>query len=82
MYAENTVNHILSGKAVSTALCAHFFTEAALVTLLPEQVFDNDMIETKRFKEQVTEAYQNSDIANKEVSSIVLKETKTRSVIF
>ena len=54
--AENTVSHIMSGKAVSRSLRSHFLTEAVLITLLLEQVFDSDMIETKRFEGKLTEA--------------------------
>ena len=36
-----------------------------MVTFLLEQVYDNEMIETKRFNEQLIEALQNDDIANK-----------------
>ena len=36
VYAEHTVSHIMSGKAVSRALRAHFFTETALISLLLE----------------------------------------------
>ena len=65
VYAENTVNHIMSGKAVSGAL--HAFPHGSSIgNTSSEQVFDNDMIETTRFKEQLPEALQNSDIANKE----------------
>ena len=28
VHAENTVNHTVSGKVFSRALCAHFLTEA------------------------------------------------------
>ena len=59
VYAENTVNHVMSGKAVSRDLCSHFLTEAVLVTLLLEQVFDNNIIETKRLEGQLTDAFQN-----------------------
>ena len=65
VYAENTVNHIMSGKAVSGALRA-FPHGSSIGNTSSEQVFDNDMIETTRFKEQLPEALQNSDIANKE----------------
>ena len=34
VYAEHTVTHIMSGKAVSRALRAHFLAEAALTSLL------------------------------------------------
>ena len=53
VHAENTVNHTVSGKAFSRPLRAHFLTEVVLVTLLLENVFVNDMIETKSFKEQL-----------------------------
>ena len=36
MYAENSVVHMMSGKAVSRALRAHLLTESALTTLLIE----------------------------------------------
>lgn len=36
VYGENTVSHIMSEKAASRALCAHFLTEAVLITLLLE----------------------------------------------
>ena len=69
VYAENTVNHIMSGKVVSRALRTHFLTEAIFITPLLEQVFNNDMIdmiETKCFNKQLTEAVQNKYIINKE----------------
>ena len=66
VYAENTFNNIMSVKAVSRALGAHFFTNPVLVTLSLEQIFDKDRTETKRFNEQLTEILQNDDIANKE----------------
>ena len=50
VHAETTVNHVMPRKAVSRVLRAHFLRRAVLVTLLLEHVFDNDMIETKRFK--------------------------------
>lgn len=34
IYPENSINHIMSGKAVSRALRAHFLTDAALKSLL------------------------------------------------
>ena len=34
MYAENTINYIISKKAVSRALRIHFLREPMLVTLL------------------------------------------------
>ena len=66
VYAQNTVSHIMSGKAVPRALHAHFLTEAVLVSLLLEQVFDEDTIESQHFNEHVTEALQHDDTANKD----------------
>ena len=34
VYVENTINHIMSGKAVSRALSIQFLTKTILVTLL------------------------------------------------
>ena len=36
VYAENTVQHIISGKAVSRALRAHQLAESALISILFE----------------------------------------------
>ena len=66
VYAENTVSHIMSGKAVSRALRGHFLTEAGLVSLLLEQVFDDHTIESQHFNEHVTEALQHADTGNKD----------------
>ncbi len=33
-YGSNAVTHMMSGKAVSRALCGHFLVEAALVNKL------------------------------------------------
>ena len=67
VHAEITVNHTMSRKAFSRALHIHFLTEGVLVTLLLEKIFDSHAIEAKVFKEQLTEDFKNSDIANKEV---------------
>ena len=66
VYAENTVSHIMSGKAVSRALRAHFLTEAVLVSLLFEHVFDDNKIESQHFNEHVTEALHHDDTGNKD----------------
>ena len=66
VYAENPVNHIVSGKAVSRTLNALFLKKSLLVRLLLKQVFDKDMIKVKCFNEQLIEDLQNNDIANKE----------------
>ena len=67
VHAESTVNHTMSRRAFSRALHTHFLTEAVLVTLLLKKIFDSHVIEAKIFKEQLTEDFENSDIANKEV---------------
>ena len=51
---------------MSRALRAHSLTEAALVSLLLEQAFDDDKTENKNFKDQLTNASQQVDIVNKE----------------
>ena len=66
VYAEHTVSHIISGKAVSRALRANFLTEAALILLLLKQVFDDDMINSSHFNDQLTDALQHDNIASKE----------------
>jgi hypothetical protein len=42
---EDTVVHLMYGKSISIALCAHFLFEAALITLLLEMVFDTETID-------------------------------------
>lgn len=42
IYMETSVSHILSGKAVSRALWAHFFVHAALMSKLIDVVFPAD----------------------------------------
>ena len=41
VYSDDTISHIMFGKAVSRALRAHFLTEATLHSLLLDLVFDN-----------------------------------------
>ena len=50
IYAEHSVIHIMSGKAFSRALHAHFLTESALVTLIltiikEDESFDRSIID-------------------------------------
>ena len=45
VYAANSIPHMLSGKAVSRALRAHFMAESALVALLLEQLCSNESID-------------------------------------
>ena len=50
IYADNTLAHITSGKAVSRALRVHFFTEAALhFFLFLVLVFDDMNLAKKSF---------------------------------
>ena len=41
VYAENTIQHIISGKAISRALRAHLLAESALVSMLMETVIED-----------------------------------------
>ena len=43
MYADASVPHLLSGKAVSRAIRAHFLTDAALHAILMSRFFDLDI---------------------------------------
>ena len=55
-YAENSVEHVLSGKAVSRSLRGHFFVEPSLKDLLFDLVaedFDIDVQPLKEFVEQM-----------------------------
>jgi hypothetical protein len=40
IYAENAVGHILTGKAISRAVRAHFIVDAALNTMLMSETFN------------------------------------------
>ena len=42
IYAEDTVPHLLSGKAISRGIRAHFLIDAALNILLLKNMFDNE----------------------------------------
>lgn len=56
IYTEDTAPHILSGKAVSRAIRAHFILDDALHVLLFKDVFgidgNNDSVMTLNFQEQ------------------------------
>ena len=50
VYAEHSVIHMMSGKAFSRALCAHFLTESTLMTLIltiikEDENFDRSIID-------------------------------------
>ena len=64
VYAEHSVTHMISGKAISRALRAHFLAESALVTILVEEVVgesdlfyldgqDSDVIEEKLISDEI-----------------------------
>ena len=42
VYAENTVPHMLSGKAIARAIRAHTLVELALHALMAADIFDNN----------------------------------------
>ena len=47
VYAENSVSHIMSGKAIARALRAHVISESALMTLLLEKLQEDDKIDVE-----------------------------------
>ena len=47
-YGENTVKHILSGKAVARAVRAHCLVESALTIMLLKSIVSTDVFETHR----------------------------------
>ena len=53
VYAENSVRHIISGKAVSRALRAHFLAESALVNKLMALLIDISGTEKEDYEENV-----------------------------
>ena len=65
MYVENSVNHTTPGKAVSRTY-EHIPQKVNIGNTFNETGFHKDRIEIKCFNEQLIEAFQNNDIANKE----------------
>ena len=49
VYAENTVQHIISGKAVSRALRGHLLAESALISILFEDTEAVNIAEVNEF---------------------------------
>ena len=47
VYAENSVSHIISGKAIAKALREHVLAESALMTLLLEKLQEDDKIDVE-----------------------------------
>lgn len=50
VYAEHSVPQLMSGKAVSCALCAHFLTEAALTSILLQLLLEEGSIDEEMLK--------------------------------
>ena len=59
-YGPNAINHILSGKAFSRALRAHFLVEAALVNKLILAVLGNPSIETLEKEGEEEQSFSSS----------------------
>ena len=55
IYGRNTVEHMISGKAVSRALRGHFLTESALTTKLLRDFLLHDVVQTEVTKENNAE---------------------------
>ncbi len=66
VYGENTVQHMMTGKAVSRGLRGHFLVEAALMnrlisSFIPEELMENDTVESDE-----TECPQNQNSNDRE----------------
>ena len=44
VYAENSVVHMMSGKAIARAIRAHFFAESSLMSLLLEIINESNSV--------------------------------------
>ena len=53
IYGTNTVDHIMSGKAISRALQGHFLIESALTTKLLRNFFPDDQVKDSSDKEHL-----------------------------
>ena len=51
VYAENSVVHMLDGKAISRAIREHFLVDDALHTLLLEKLMSEEPCEIEQFNE-------------------------------
>ena len=49
VYAENSVVHMIAGRAVCRALRTHFLTESALMTLLMTLIVDEGIVDANIF---------------------------------
>ena len=61
IYVENTISHIMAGKAVTRALRAHFLTQAALHFLLLGIVFANQSPAKEELSVQLKNMIQSKD---------------------
>ena len=59
MYAENSVTHMISGKAIAMAIRAHILAESALMLLLMQEMKEqsSDIIDFKDLREFYERAY-------------------------
>lgn len=75
VYAANTVSHMLSGKAVSRAVCGHLMVDAALNTILAADVYNvpvpnKETVELQgKIMNAELEVTQDSDMTDEETDS-------------
>ena len=65
VYAENSVTHMMSGKAVSRALRAHFLAESALESLIIEKLISNKNVDLTPFQ-PVYEQAMNGELSDEQ----------------
>ena len=77
VYAGNTVTHMMTGKAVSRAICGHLLVDAALSSTLLADVY-NVPVPTK----DVVEAQTCDDETNKRetIDSVITYSTEARGL--
>ena len=72
VYAENSISHIMSGKAISRSIRAHIFSESALMTLLLELLEDGEKInydDLRYFYQKALSCELNDDLIQEMISS-------------
>ena len=77
VYAENSVVHMLSGKAIARAIRAHFLVESSLMSLLLEIVNESNSVnfgELALFYKQALEGNLNKDFLCELNSSALSKQ--------
>ena len=83
IYGRNTVEHMISGKAVSRALRGHFLTESALTTKLLRDFLLHDDVQTEVTKENnaekceilEVEVTEKDELVNSEIYPEFVKDT-------